>query len=197
MAFTAGVLGTISTIVSVAGSVLGGIQAYKQGKAQEAAYKYQAEVQKVNADIARGNAVREIQTSQIQQEDQDRAARGMLGEQIAQQAASGLSLGGRTQIATRRSARELAKRDALNIRYAGEIGKYNYMQEALNQDAGRNLSLMSAKTASRDAGFGLLSGFLNATGSLIGGAQSFKSATRKSSFTPTPVARPSQGLAGY
>lgn len=195
MAFAAGALGTISTIVSVAGSIFGGIQAYQAGKAQQAAYKYQAEVQKVNAEIARDNAVREIQTSQIQQEDQDRAARGMLGEQIAQQAASGLSLGGRTQIATRRSARELARRDALNIRYAGEIGKYNYLQEAFNQDASANMSTMAAKQAGKDAGFGLLGGFLNAAGSLVGGAQSF--AKKGSSFTPKPVARPSQGLARY
>lgn len=193
MAAFAGVLGTL---VSVAGAVVGGIQAAQNAKAQEAAAKYQAEVQKVNANIARKNAVREIQTSQIQQEDQDRAARGLLGEQIAQQAASGLSLGGRTQIATRRSARVLARRDALNIRYAGEIGKYNYLQEAFNQEAGANLSTMQAKAAANDAKLGLLSGFLNAGSSLIGGAQSFGS-FRRSSYTPSPVARPRIGLASY
>lgn len=195
MAFTGGALATISTIVSVAGSVFGGIQAYSNAKAAEQSAKYQAEVQRVNADIARKNAVREVQTSQIQQEDQDRAARGLLGEQIAVQAASGLSLGGRTQIATRRSARELARRDALNIRYAGEIGRYNYMQEALNQEAGATLSDMRAKTESRNAGFGLLSGFLGATGSLIGGATSFS--PKKTRYNPTPVSRPNVGLASY
>lgn len=195
MAFAAGFLGAIGTIASVAGSIITGVAGYQQAKASQKAEEYQAEIQRMNADIARKNASRAIATSQIQQEDQDRAARAVLGEQVAEQAASGLSLGGRTQIATRRSARELARRDALNIRYAGEIEKYNFLQEASNQEAGRQLSLMSADSYGKSAGLSLLSGFVGGVGSLVGGAQSFKSS--KASYTPKPVSRPTVGLASY
>lgn len=204
MAFTS----VLSTLFTVAGAVVGGIQAVNASRQQEqnekaaaAAARYQADVAKVNANITRQNAARAIAVSQIEQQESDIGARGLIGEQIAQQAASGLALGGKSAIATRKSAKLLARKDALNIRYAGEVEKSNYLTEAMNQEAQRQMSLgeaqahdQAAKNAHKAAGLSLLATFFDAGSSLVGSSKPYNRARKKFSGTPTPVERP-YGLA--
>jgi hypothetical protein len=119
------------------------------------ANNYQAQVAQRNADLMNENARRAIDVAQQEQIQQDQKTRGLLGEQVAAQSASGLKLGGRSYMLTRKSARQLGRLDALNIRQDGDITAFNYRMAA--QD---NLDqITQLKSANKTA---LLSGFLDA-----------------------------------
>lgn len=157
MAVAAGILGVLGSVVSTISGI---------GEAQ-----YRASVADMNAQIARENANRAIERSQVEQQDQDAKSLALLGEQEAVQSASGLSLTGKSFVLTRKSARELARRDALNVIQGGQIEAYNYKVEAANQEAQAG--------ADRAAGTaGLLEGFLGATKSLVGMSSSLNDPNR-------------------
>lgn len=132
-----------------------------------AAGNYQAKLAEYNAQIAEGNATRAIERSRVEAQDNDMATLGMLGEQEAAQTASGISLRSKSAVATRRAARQLGRRDTLNIAQAGDIEAYNYKAAA----AGERASGQAAKQAGM---FNALGTFLSAGGSLLGGSQSTK-----------------------
>lgn len=130
---------------------------------QSQAASYQAAIAKRNQEIAQGNAVRSVQTAQVEQQDRDNVARALLGEQVAEQSASGFTLGSGSFRRARRSAQELARQDALRIRQAGDVDAFNYKVQAANYGA-------EAKLASMTASSSLLGGFLGAGASLVSGA---------------------------
>lgn len=159
-------LAAVGIALTAGAAVLGGIQQYNMAKFQE-------ELANRNAQIAQDNAARAIQRSQVEQQDQDMITLAFLGEQEAIQAASGL--GGRSQALARKSAAELGRRDALNVRQAGEIEAYNFQTQAMNFQA-------EASQARSAAGFGLLSGFMGAAQSLVGRSTSVRDPGR---FSPS------------
>jgi hypothetical protein len=89
----------------------------------------------------------------------------MLGEQEAAQTASGISLRSKSAVATRRAARQLGRRDSLNIVQASKIEGYNYRVEAAGQRAQGQMAKQAGRTNA-------LSSFLSLGGSLIGNASS-------------------------
>jgi hypothetical protein len=166
-------LGGIAPVLSAVGSIFTGIMGF-------ASSNYQAAVADMNEKIAKSNAARAIERTQVEQQEQDSAALALLGQQEAAQGASGLTLTGGSAQRTRRTARILARKDALNIRQAGEIEKYNYLTDAANFNA--------QGQAAKLAGTGsLISGFFQAAPSLIGGSTSVYNPYR---FTPRPIAKP-------
>lgn len=173
--------------MAAVGAIFGAVSAVAGGIMQSQQAKYQAEIAKMNRRIAEENARRAIDRSQIEQENNDRNTRVMLGEQEAAQAASGLSLTGRTQILTRKAARQMGRLDALNIRQAGELEAYNYKVDAANFAAAAAAKKMEAQHS-------LLGGFLGGLGSLVGGASSLfnggASYTQGSSYAPIPIFKP-------
>jgi hypothetical protein len=136
--------------------------------AQKNASDYQAQVARMNAQIAEDNARRALERSQIEQQDQDTITRAQLGTQEALQGASGLSIEGGSQILTRKSAAMLGRRDALNIRQAGEIEAYNYKTQAVNQEAAARLAKAQGQSA-------LVGSYFSAGGSLLSSAAKFGS----------------------
>lgn len=161
MAFAAIPAG-LSTLLTIAGTAAAVGGAIISTSAQLQANKYQQEVAARNAALMEENAQRAGFAAQVAQQDQDRAARALIGEQIAAQSASGLKLGGKSQMLTRKSARELARLDALNIRQAGDIEVYNYQQMA--QDKYEELKYLKNQSGSI-----LLSGFLDVASAGITG----------------------------
>jgi len=201
MSFLPAVAGILSAVLGAAGAV---VQAQQQAAAleQQAANeqaaadmsRYQQKVIDMNKKLMEDNAARSVSVAQITQQEQDQEAKALIGEQIAQQGASGLSLGGRSQILTRKSAATLGRKDALNIRYAGEVDKYNILTEAANLNTESVMKGMEAGSYDRSAeatrgqaGPTLLSGFIGGMGSLLGAASSFKFGAGGSSKS---VARP-------
>lgn len=173
--------------MAVVGAIFGAVSAIAGGFMQMQQAQYQAEIAKMNEKIAKENAKRAIDRSQIEQEENDRQTRVILGEQEAAQAASGLSLTGKTQIRTRRAARQLGRVDALNIRQAGELEAYNYRVDAANFAAAAAAKKMEAQHS-------LLGGFLSAAGSLVGGADSLgsRSVYTQGPYAPNPIFKPRQ-----
>lgn len=158
--------------VGAIGSILGGVIGLAQAS-------YQAKVAQMNEDIAKDNAKRSIERSQVNEQDQAALTSQMLGEQEAAQSASGLSLNSDTSRRIRKASQILGRKDVLNVRQAGEIEKYNYLVEASNQDAAGKMAMIG--------GIGsLLSGFVNAGGSLIGSAPA-----TASPYGPKPYPKPS------
>ncbi len=161
LAAAAPILAAVGTVASVGGALIGGI-------AQKNASDYQAQVARMNAKIANENADRALERSQIEQQDQDTLTRAQMGAQEAAQGASGLSLTGGSQILTRKSAAMLGRRDALNVRQAGELEAYNYRTQAVNSEAQARMAKAQGQNA-------LLGSYFNAGGSLLSGAAKFGS----------------------
>lgn len=149
--------------ISAVGSILSGVLGFAQAQAQ-------ANIAKMNKQIAEENASRAISRSQIVQQEQDDQTRALLGTQEAMQGASGLSLNSGSARRTRRTAAMLGRKDALNVRQAGELEAYNYRVQAANFGA-------QVKVDSISGVGNLLTGFVNAGGSLIGNAKSTAKAT--------------------
>lgn len=166
-------LGTLGTALAVGGSLYSGYSAMQQGN-------FEAKLANYNAGIFEDNARRAIQRSQVEQQDLDNESAAMMGEAIAAQGASGLSLGGRSAILTRKAMAELNRKDALNIRQAAELERENYQRQA----AGQRLEGQMAKRAGKAK---MIASLFEAGTSLIGGANP----TAKSKmFAPKPVPRP-------
>lgn len=166
MAFAPAAFAALPTILGVVstGLAFAGVVASTSAATQQA--NFQAQMAERNAKIQEDNANRAQYNAQVQQQESDRVARGLIGEQIAAQSASGLKLGGRSQMLTRKSAKQLARLDALNIRQAGDIEAYNYRVGA--EDAA-----IAAGFARQSASNALTEGFLTGVGTLVGGASSF------------------------
>lgn len=164
-------LAALPAILTAVGSVVSGFATYQAAQANAAQ-------QQMTENVANENARRAIERSQIEQQDQDIQTKLLLGEQMAQQAGSGVNVGFGSTLYTRRVAREMGRRDALNVRQSGEIEAGNFK----NQAASARLAAGAART---QGALGLLGGFLNA-GSAIGRAE-FPAARN---YAPTPPPRP-------
>lgn len=161
-------------LVSVASGVFGMMQA-----------SYQAEIAKMNADVAKRNAIRASQRASIEAQEKDiMETRALLGEQEVAQAASGVSIAGKSQVMTRATARLLGRRDAINIIDAGKMERYGHLVDAANFKA-------EAKAAKISGISSLVGGVLGAFDSLpsseMGGAQSSAAGSK---FTPRPIPKP-------
>lgn len=154
-ALTAALLiaGTVASVAGIAISTSANVNAAN----------YQAQIADRNAKINADNANRAIARSQQEQADQDRRTSLYLGTQLAEQAASGLKIGGRSFMLTRKSARELGRMDALNVRQAGEVEAQNYRVASSDSAQAADFSRSQANSS-------LLEGFFNAGSSIIGGA---------------------------
>lgn len=159
--------------LAAVGLGLGFVSSVFQGISGYQAASYQAAIAEMNQNIANENAKRAVQRSQVEQQDQDATSLALLGEQEATQAASGLTLGSGSFRLARRSAQELARKDALNIRQAGELEAYDYKTQAANFG-------MQSQLASSQATGSLLGGFLGGASSLISGAAKIRDPLRYS-----------------
>lgn len=167
MAFAPALVAALPTIATVASTAIGIAGVIMTTSANMEAANYRAEVARRNAEIMEMNAQNAIQRSQMEQIQQEEITRSLLGEQIAAQSASGLKLGGRSQMLTRKSAREIGRRDALNVRHAGEIEAYNFRVAAQDAQSEAGFLRQTARNAQ-------LAGFLEGAGTLVGGLGKLK-----------------------
>lgn len=123
---------------------------------------YRSQVALRNAQLAEDNAARSEQRAQVEGQDQDAVTLAALGEQVAQQSASGLSLNSKSFGAARKNTRTLGRLDTLRIRQGGDLEAYNYKTDAANFRA-------EAEQERRGKGQAILSGILSAGTSVVGG----------------------------
>lgn len=152
--------------LQLAGTVIGAVGTVYSGLATAQQARYQAAVAEINANTARENARRALERSQLEQDDQDAQTLALIGQQEAAQSASGLSITGRSAFLARKSALELGRRDALNVRDAGKLEAYNYEVQATNQSNAAALYRQQGRNS-------MVAGFLGGAQSLIGGAGKF------------------------
>lgn len=165
--------GGIGSFLSAGSSILGTIGAV-------GAANYQAQVAKNNAIIAERNARLASDQSQNQQLQSDQEVAALIGSQEAVQGASGLSIGGASQLRTRRSAARLGRQDALNIREQGSSEIQNLLQQSENFRA----EARSQKSAALGA---MIGGAFDAGSSLVGGASSVRNPRRITGFAQTRI----------
>ncbi len=167
---------TITAILTAASAAVTGLSSLVAGNFRAAVAKQQAEIARLNADRA-------TELGKVEQLKQEDLSLAFIGEQIATQSASGLSLGGSSQVLTRKTARRLARKDALNVRRAAEVERFNFLAQA-------NASESEASLAKFEGVSGLLASFFEAAAgsadSLIGSSKSTKSALAKSPGIPKP-----------
>lgn len=136
------------TYAFVAAAVVAAVGAIAAGKAQKNAQEYQAQVDEQNGLLARRNAG-------ANEEQQRKQARAFQGRQLAAIGESGTMLSGSAADIFKESLYS-AEMDALNIRYEGELGN----NSARNAAQGARYSGKMAEQI----------GYVNAAGSLVGGA---------------------------
>ena len=140
MAFMVAALPYITAAIEAA-------SAMQQGRQARATAEYNAKQQEVSADVARRQAA---EREQMQRNE----TRKLLGKQRAAIAESGVGFGGSSQDIYLQSARD-AELDALNLRYAGELGSRGLMGQAAAER-------MEGRARARQAGY-------QAVGSVLGG----------------------------
>jgi hypothetical protein len=161
------------------GSVVQGVTGFMQSQ-------YQAKVANMNANVALWNAERtRVRTGIDAQEKDYLETRAVLGEQEVAQAASGVSLAGKSQIATRNSARLLGRRDTQNIVEEGQMERYNHLVEAANFKAEKSAAKISGVSSLVGGVLGAASAM--AGSSMAGGAQA---SPAQAKYPPKPVLKP-------
>lgn len=193
MAFLAAIPAAIGGLVGGGGgglgAALGAVGSIVSGLAGFGAASYQAKVAKMNQDIANENAVKAMDQGAKNAMEQDIQTRAMLGEQLAAQSASGLSVGGRSQMLTRKAAQELGRRDRLNVIEDARSTAYNFRTDAANARAQGKMSMFEGVNS-------LIGGFINAGGSLIGKSTSTRKRFGNDRWmTPSGTSLRTKGLA--
>lgn len=144
--------------LSLVGGLAQGVMGYQQAKAQQKALEY-------NAEIERQNAIKAAEAGQKRAKDQDELSLFELGELEASIGASGSLFGLGSNMLRRRTAQNLAQRDARRVREEGDAISYDHIVQATNY---KN----QASAAGGRATGALISGAFSGVSSLIGGASS-------------------------
>jgi len=156
----AGTAATAATLVTAGTAIVSGIASFQ-------ASNYQAAVAKANQFIVDSNAIRSIEESQLEQQEQDDLTAALLGSQTAKQGASGLAVGSTSFQQARSTGRRLGRLDALRIRDKGVVEAINFQNQSAFLGAEAKQTKIGGKLA-------LLGSFLEA-GSLLGGSKSTSS----------------------
>lgn len=149
-------LTTASTLLGGASAVLGTISSINQAN-------YQRKVAENNAAIEERNARLAAQNAATTGRDQDIRAAAEMAQLIAQQSASGFSLGSGSYALARKSQAELAARDRLRIAQQGTDAVADAQQRAADFRSTANAARSSARNA-------MLAGALNIGSTFLGGA---------------------------
>ena len=152
----------VGAAVSAVGTVVSTIS-------QMQAASYQAAVAERNAKIMDQNARTEIQRAQAETVDEGEIARQQIGQLVAAQSASGISLNTGSPLTRRRGAERLAQRDAHRIRSDANVQAERMQQQAMDHRA-------EASMARSRRGASMLSGALNVGSTIIGGARQIRQA---------------------
>lgn len=143
-------MGAAAPVLMATAAVVAAVGAVRQGNAQAAAYRYQRDIAKQNATIARQQAASDVG-------DIRRAGRKALGGIRAAYGASGVTMEGSPTDVYEASASQV-ELDALRRSYSGELEAMGFKQEAAGYDM--------AATSARQAGY-----FSGATNLLLAGAK--------------------------
>lgn len=167
----------MAAIAAVAGPLISGVTGMMQSN-------YQAKVAKMNAEVAQENADRASTKSEIDAQESDFQYSSLIGEQENAQAASGVTLSGKSQILTRRAAHQVATGDRMKLIQQGQVDRYGHLVEKANFTA-------EAKAAKMSGMASLIGGVVGAVGGLPSSMSSSAKATATPyKYIPQPIAKP-------
>lgn len=152
-------IGLIGGAVSAIGSIM-------SGNAQSAYYSYQAQVARMNANIATQNAAYETEIGEVQQEQKGLAVRAQIGQTRAAQGAGGLDLNSGSAASVRESEQEVGMIEQNQIKYNAARRSYADQITSLGYQTSAQLDDMAASTSKT-------AGMLGAASSILGSVGSF------------------------
>ena len=117
---------TYVAVAAVAAAAVSAYGSYESGQAQQAAAKYQSQVEQNNAIIAQQNAQWAAQAGNAQAEQKQLETRAKVGGILASQAAAGIDVNSGSAVDVKSSASELGELDAINIRSNAARTAYGY-----------------------------------------------------------------------
>ncbi len=176
-------LPTLSTIATIGSAIAGIGGTLMQGQAAQQAAKAQAAQQLQAAEIARQNQSRAVFKSQVEAQESDFEAAQFIGQQISQQAASGIDIGMGSAVQVRQNSAAVARRDALTIRQQGDLTGQNYYNQAVALTQQAALTKAEGKNA-------MLSSYLKAGSQAFSAIGSVSSPWKRTNEQPTiPAAK--------
>lgn len=131
-------------------------------QAQADAARYQAQINEMNAKIARKRARDALERGKLEEQQKRQDVQAVLGRQRAAMAANGVDINFGSPLDTLADAAMMGEMDSLIVRTNFHRQAYNHDVEAENFRAQANLNRMEAKAATTG-------GFLSAMGTIIGG----------------------------
>lgn len=137
----------LGVVGGIASGVVGGISSYQQGKAQQAQYNYQAQVDAENARVAQNNAALERQQGIEEARLQRMKALKSVGSQQAAMAANGLDITQGTPLDVIEDTAAMGELDALQTRHNYERKALAYEANANNFSNQSNLDYFASKNA--------------------------------------------------
>lgn len=158
-------LGIIGTVASVAGGVVGAIGAMGQAAAARKSAEATAQAYRYQANVSRMNAALSAQQSSAAQDAQQLKAAAGKARMLALASASGVDVGSGSFDNVLKSSDRLSSQDALTIRS-------NYARQIMGYQTQGELEDMGAKGADVQAKLASQAGVLNAASSLLGGFSS-------------------------
>lgn len=162
---TAIVTSVVAAVAGVASGVVGGISSYQQGKATQAQYNYQAEVNRRNAQKAQANADTKRQEGIEESRLQRLKTLQTVGSQQAAMAANGFDVSSGTNLDIVEDTAAMGELDALTTRYNYETEALAYESQADNYNNQANLDILAGQNAYKSGVYGAVSSGINGLGS--------------------------------
>ena len=140
MASTAGSAGTMSTILSIGSTVMGGLAQYQSAKANQ-------KIAKNNARMANDRAQDALRRGEEDERMQRRRTAQLMGSQRAAMAASGVALDEGSPLSILADTAELGELDALTIRRNSEVEAWEHRAQARDFTAQASMEGNKATTS--------------------------------------------------
>lgn len=156
-------LAPLALAAGVAGTAVSAYGQYQSGQAGARAASYQAAVAANNAEIARRNAVMEIQSGETAAVNRGLATRSKVASEKAAQGAAGIDVNTGSAAAVRAGTAEIGMLDALTLR--SDAAKRAYSQEVGAQSFEEQSHLDTMKADQMET-----AGAIGAAGTLLSGA---------------------------
>lgn len=164
----------IGTILSIGSTLLGAVGQIQQGNAAAEAGRYNSKIAEMNATLSERRAKDALDRGAREEQRKRMEVGALKGRQVASMAANGVDLQFGSAFDAITDMAVLGEMDALTIRRNAAGEAYDHQIAASNGRADANLSRMNASASQTG-------GFLNAAGTLLGGAAKAYSAYK----TPT------------
>ena len=164
----------LGTILTIGSTIMGGIGAIQQGNAQAAAADYNAKVADMNAKIAERQSRDAVERGAMEEQQQRMKTAQIIGQQKAAMAANGVDIKFGSPLETLVDTATMGELDALTIRSNTYREERDIRQQGLNYEGQAGMLRSEARSARTG-------GFLNAFGTLLGGAsQAYSNYHRRS-----------------